>query len=69
MRLSNKIINLLQRNIIMTFGDVNIYLYGSRTDDTKKGGDIDIAIDTDLSRQNFSKKEIFIFSQFDKIRL
>ena len=57
MRLSNKIINLLQRNIIMTFGDVNIYLYGSRTDDTKKGGDIDIAIDTDLSRQNFRKKK------------
>jgi len=57
MRLSNKIINLLQRNIIMSFGDVNIYLYGSRTDDTKKGGDIDIAIDTDLSREDFRKKK------------
>ncbi len=57
MRLSEKIINLLQKNIIMSFGDVNIYLYGSRTDDTKKGGDIDLAIDTDLSRQDFRKKK------------
>ena len=31
------------------FGESDIYLFGSRVDDDKRGGDIDIAIDTDLS--------------------
>ena len=57
MRLSKKIINILQDNIKKSFGDVNIYLFGSRTDDNKRGGDIDIAIDTNLSRQDFRKKK------------
>ena len=67
MRLSEKIINLLQKNIIMSFGDVNIYLYGSRIDDTKKGGDIDLAIDTDLSRQDFRKKKSLFLSNLIRL--
>ena len=62
MRLSKKVINILQDNIIKSFGDVNIYLFGSRTDDTKKGGDIDIAIDTNLSRQDFRKKKSLLLA-------
>ena len=57
MRLSKRIINILQDNIKKSFGDVNIYLFGSRTDDTKKGGDIDLAIDTNISKQEFRKKK------------
>jgi predicted nucleotidyltransferase len=57
MRLSNRIIKIIQENIKKSFGDVNIYLFGSRTDDTKKGGDIDLAIDTIVSRQEFRKKK------------
>jgi predicted nucleotidyltransferase len=57
MRLSKKIVDILQDNIKKSFGEVNIYLFGSRTDDTKKGGDIDIAIDTNLSREDFRKKK------------
>ena len=57
MRLSQKTITILQDNIKKSFGDVNIYLFGSRTDDNKKGGDIDIAIDTKVSREEFRKKK------------
>ena len=57
MRLSKRVLNILTINIKKSFGDVNVYLFGSRTDDNKKGGDIDLAIDTNLSRQEFRKKK------------
>jgi len=38
MRLSNRIHQIIKKNAINSFGHVNIYLFGSRTDDTKKGG-------------------------------
>ena len=67
MRLSKRIIKILQDNITKSFGDVNIYLFGSRTDDNKKGGDIDLAIDTTISRQEFKKKKSLFLSLLLKI--
>jgi len=67
MRLSKKVIEILQNNIKKSFGDVDIYLFGSRTDDTKKGGDIDLAIDTKLSRQDFRKKKSSLLANLIKI--
>jgi len=61
MRLSNRIKDLIKTNIQLVYGDVDIYLFGSRIDDTKKGGDIDIAIDVNLSKEDFrSKKAKFL---------
>ena len=57
MRLSKRIVEILQNNITKSFGNVNIYLFGSRTDDAKKGGDIDLAIDANISKQEFRKKK------------
>jgi predicted nucleotidyltransferase len=57
MRLSKRVVEILQNNITKSFGNVNIYLFGSRTDDTKKGGDIDLAIDANISKQEFRKKK------------
>jgi predicted nucleotidyltransferase len=67
MRLSKRIINILQNNITKSFGDVNIYLFGSRTDDDKKGGDIDLAIDSSLSRQEFRKKKSLFLAMLMRI--
>ena len=67
MRLSKKTIKILQDNIKKSFGEVNIYLFGSRTDDTKKGGDIDIAIDTNLSRKDFRKKRSLFLANLIRV--
>jgi len=62
MRLSKRVIKILQDNINKSFGDVKVYLFGSRTDETKKGGDIDLAIDVNLSKQEFRKKKALFLS-------
>ena len=67
MRLSKRIINIVQENINKSFGNVNIYLFGSRVDDSKKGGDIDLAIDTNISRQEFRKKKSLFLSLLMRI--
>lgn len=61
MRLSKRIQNVIKKAVFENFGDVKVYLFGSRTDDTKKGGDIDIAIDTQIDKEEFRKKKIQFF--------
>ncbi len=61
MRLSKRIQNIIKKAVFENFGDVKVYLFGSRTDDTKKGGDIDIAIDTQIDKEEFRKKKIQFF--------
>ncbi|PIF04192.1 MAG: DNA polymerase subunit beta [Arcobacter sp.] len=67
MRLSKRVLERLQDSIKKSFGDVNIYLFGSRTDDDKKGGDIDLAIDTNISRQEFRKKKSLLLSILTRV--
>jgi len=63
MRLSNRLKSYITKSILESFGEVDIYLFGSRTVDTKQGGDIDIAIDVNLSNEDFKKNKIqFILS-------
>ncbi|MEA3352427.1 MAG: nucleotidyltransferase domain-containing protein [Campylobacterota bacterium] len=67
MRLSKRTISILQDNIKKSFGNVNIYLFGSRTDDNKKGGDIDLAIDVNVSKQEFRKKKSLFLAMLMRI--
>ncbi len=62
MRLSERLRALIKSGIIHSFGDVEIYLFGSRTDDSLRGGDIDIAIKTDLPRTLFRRKKAEFFA-------
>ena len=62
MRVSNRIISIIKESVKLSFGDSQIYLFGSRVDDTKKGGDIDIAIQTNLSSEQFQKNKIKVIS-------
>jgi predicted nucleotidyltransferase len=67
MRVSKKVVKILQENIEKSFGNVRIYLFGSRTDDTQRGGDIDIAIDTKLQKQEFRYKRLRLLGLLAKI--
>lgn len=62
MRLSNRMLNIIKQSVLKSFGNVGVYLFGSRVDDTKNGGDIDIAIDCDLSKNEFKSKKIKFIS-------
>ena len=44
MRLTQQEIQVINENILSIDPDASIYLFGSRTDDDAKGGDIDILV-------------------------
>lgn len=67
MRLQTRIINTINDAVQKSFGNVNVYLFGSRVDDTKKGGDIDIAIDSNLSRVDFRRNKAKLISHLIKV--
>ena len=46
MRLTEQTIVILKKSILKYVNDAKIILFGSRVDDNKKGGDIDILVDT-----------------------
>ena len=45
-----KILSVVQKH----FGSVNVYLFGSRVLDTGSGGDVDLAIESNLDPEDFS---------------
>lgn len=65
MRISPEEANFLKKEISAILPDALIYLFGSRADDGKKGGDIDIMV---LSgrRLNWKEKSKFRWSYFGK---
>ncbi len=62
MRLANRLKQQIKNGILNSFGCVDIYLFGSRIDDSKKGGDIDIAVDIEISPEQFKKYKIRFIS-------
>ena len=56
MRLSTNEINLIKNKVNIIFGETIIYLFGSRIDDGKKGGDIDLYIISEVNEDLFKKK-------------
>jgi predicted nucleotidyltransferase len=56
MRLTNKEINIIKSQTFKLFEEVQIYLFGSRIDNNKKGGDIDLYIIPKNKKDTFRKK-------------
>ncbi len=58
MRLTKRVIKIIEDSIKKSFANVDVYLFGSRVDDSKRGGDIDLAIDSNItiSKEEFRKK-------------
>ena len=63
MRLSNFLIEKIKKAVYKSFGEVEIYLFGSRTDDKKRGGDIDIAIKGNFNKEEFKKLKVKFFKE------
>ena len=56
MRLTEKEIKIIKENTKKIFGEAKIILFGSRVDDKKSGGDIDLYIIPKEKRNLFVKK-------------
>ncbi len=63
MRLKQNEIDILKSNILKQITDAKIILFGSRVDDTKKGGDIDIFVET--GQQVSLKQQIKILTDIE----
>lgn len=66
MRLNKQKIDTIKKLSLDIFNSNIIYLFGSRTDDSLKGGDIDIYIQTN-QKENILKSKIIFLREFDKI--
>ncbi len=60
MRLSNKYIEVIKKYFYQTFKKGDIYLFGSRVDNNKKGGDIDLYLVLKEHQNLFEKKIKFL---------
>ncbi len=58
MRVSPYLRSELKQAIKSAFGDARPILFGSRVDDSKRGGDFDIAIVTTMDKKAFKKARI-----------
>lgn len=56
MRLSDKEVEIIQDKVNSIFGKSTVYLFGSRVDSMKKGGDIDLYIVPEKYDNLFQKK-------------
>ncbi len=70
MRIPNEQINFLKSKVSSFDAEAKLYVFGSRTDDKKKGGDIDLLIkSTKLDRKDLRKLRIAFFDIFGEQKL
>lgn len=60
MRISKQYIATIKSAFNEVFHSGNVYLFGSRVDDTKKGGDIDLYLEVADSSDLFERKVKFL---------
>ncbi|QOY52700.1 nucleotidyltransferase domain-containing protein [Candidatus Sulfurimonas baltica] len=70
MRLSKEEITLLKNKLYEISSDARLYLFGSRVDDTKRGGDIDLLILSDkLRKKDLRKLRLSFFEKFGEQKM
>ncbi len=65
-RLTKNEIVIIKEIINNIFVDAKVYLFGSRLDTTKKGGDIDLYVDT-KDKNNLLEKKIKALSKLERV--
>ena len=61
MRVSAYIREEIKKASKIAFGECELVLFGSRVDESKNGGDFDIAVVKDISRKDFNRAKIEFF--------
>jgi predicted nucleotidyltransferase len=70
MRLSQEQINVLKDGLKQLDALARVYLFGSRVDDSKKGGDIDLLIKSEkLSRADIRKLRMDFYRHFGEQKI
>lgn len=70
MRISNNEISNLKSSIYSFDKNAQIYLFGSRADDTKKGGDIDLLIVSKvITKKDLRRVRVNFFTEFEEQKI
>jgi predicted nucleotidyltransferase len=70
MRLQKEEVILLKKTLASLSNKAQLYLFGSRVDDTKKGGDIDLLIISDeLTKKDLRLLRVDFFKRFGEQKL
>jgi len=63
MRLHGYLKKLIKHSLAKIFNNADVVIFGSRVDDRKQGGDIDIAIKTNISNELFKQKKLIFLTE------
>ena len=66
MRLSKEEVEIIKRVVKQNFGEAKVYLFGSRLNENKRGGDIDLFI-ISSNNQNLLEKKIKTISKLERV--
>ena len=70
MRLSNQEIRVLKDKLISLADDAKLYLFGSRVDDSKRGGDIDLlVVSKKMTKRDLRLLRVEFFKEFGEQKL
>ena len=70
MRLLKEEINVLKNRLSSLSSKAKIYLFGSRTDDTKKGGDIDLlVVSNKLTKKDMRLLRVDFYEHFGEQKI
>ncbi len=70
MRLTNKEIDTIKSSVLALDAEAHVYLFGSRVDDAKRGGDIDLLIESNiLTKQDLRKIRWQFFDIFGEQKM
>ena len=61
MRVSAYLKAEIKKDSKLAFGDAKLILFGSRVDESKRGGDFDIAVLKEMSQESFKKAKVQFF--------
>lgn len=70
MRLSKEEVSVLKKKLKELSNDAKLYLFGSRVDDNKKGGDIDLlVVSNNLDKKDMRKLRLTFFEKFGEQKM